>query len=82
MSEILNLSELKLNQKAVIVDWVCTQSQESFVQRLNDLGFLKGEVVEITNEAPFYKNPISIRIKDSVFALRREDVACFKVKVL
>ena len=54
--------------------------QERFLHRLHEIGFLVGERVELLNQAPFSQNPISVRIKGAVYAIRREDANCVLVK--
>ena len=46
---------------------------QDFLIRLFEIGFLLGEELEILHDAPLGRDPISVRIKGGVYALRRED---------
>lgn len=41
--------------------------------RLMEMGILEGSLIEILHEAPFGKDPIAIRVRDSIIALRRHE---------
>ena len=49
------------------------------MQRLYEVGFLVGETLEVMHEAPLSLDPMSIRIKDAVYAIRREDAELIQV---
>ena len=46
---------------------------QQFLHRLAEVGFLVGERVELLNQAPYSRDPISVRVKEATYALRRED---------
>jgi ferrous iron transport protein A len=48
------------------------------VSRLREMGFNRGETVELTGRAPFGE-PLLISIRGAVVALRKEEAACVKV---
>ncbi len=39
--------------------------------RFLELGFLEGESVEVVHEAPFGKDPLAVRVRGTLFAMRR-----------
>ena len=45
----------------------------SIRQRLMEMGFLEGSRVEILHEAPFGKDPIAVRVRGALIAVRRSD---------
>ncbi len=49
--------------------------------RLMELGFIEGVRVELVREAPFTRDPIAVRVKGSLIALRREEGASIEVDV-
>ncbi len=48
-------------------------SQLGMVQRLMEMGFLEGSQVEVVHEAPFGGDPIAVRVRGTLIALRREE---------
>lgn len=42
-------------------------------QRLMEMGFLEGSEVELVHEAPFGGDPIAVRVRGSLIALRRAE---------
>ena len=52
-----------------------------FLHRLHEIGFLVGEKLEILNQSPFSQDPISIRIKNAVYAIRRSDANWIYVRM-
>jgi ferrous iron transport protein A len=69
----IRLGELAPGSRAEIAGFCAAEELEDFLHRLYEVGFLVGEEVEILQDAPIGKDPISIRIKDAVYAMRRED---------
>jgi ferrous iron transport protein A len=50
--------------------------------RLMAMGLLEGEKVEVVHEAPFGKNPLAIRVRGSLIALRRQEANHVEVELL
>lgn len=68
----INLSNLMPGEDALIVFF--SESLETrFLNRLQEIGFLIGEKIELLQEAPFGRDPISVRVKGGVYAIRRAD---------
>ena len=67
------LGELDPGVRAEIVGFCAAEELQGFLHRLFEVGFLVGEQVEILQDAPLGKDPISIRVKDAVYAMRRAD---------
>ncbi len=77
------LGEVKPGSRAEIVGFNATSSEtEAFLHRLLEVGFLVGSQLEVLQEAPFAKDPISIRIKEATYALRRAEANLIQVKLL
>ncbi|MBL7715146.1 MAG: ferrous iron transport protein A [Bdellovibrionales bacterium] len=49
-------------------------------QRLFELGFLPGAVVDVVHEAPFSKDPMAIRVRGTLIALRRSEAELIRVE--
>ena len=67
------LGELSPGSRAEIVGFCADEDLQGFLHRLFEVGFLVGEEVEVLQDAPMGRDPISIRVKDAVYAMRRED---------
>ena len=74
------LGELAPGDHAEIVGFCVEGDLHHFLQRLFEVGFLVGEKIEVLQEAPFSHDPISIKIKDATYALRRDDANLIQVK--
>ncbi len=79
---ILNsrLGELQVGDQAEILSMESREGLEGFQRRLLEIGFLVGERIEVLGEAPFSRDPMSVRIKDATYALRREEANSILVK--
>lgn len=52
------------------------------VRRLLEMGFLEGSRVEVLHVAPFGGDPIAVRVRGSIVALRRSEANAVEVSVL
>jgi ferrous iron transport protein A len=77
---VVELGALVPGDEAVIVGFEMDTERENFLQRLFEVGFLVGEHLLVLQEAPFSKNPMSVRIKEATYAIRREDAAMIQVR--
>lgn len=64
-----SLASLKKGQKAR----VASLPSNGLCQRLMEMGLIIGATVELLHEAPFSKDPIALRVRGGVIALRRRD---------
>ena len=51
------------------------------LRRLAELGFIAGEPVQVLRRGPGGRDPIAVRIGDTMFALRRAEARCIEVRV-
>jgi len=79
-NEIENLGSLVPGDSAEITGFQESKELESFLYRLYEVGFLVGEKIEVLNHAPVSRCPISIKIKDATYAIRREDADLIQVR--
>lgn len=66
----MNLGELELGMTGVITK---TGGPIEIRRRLLEMGFLEGSVVELVHEAPFGGDPIAVKVRGSLLALRRNE---------
>jgi Fe2+ transport system protein FeoA len=79
-SDSQTLGMLHPGDAAEITGFSESKELESFLYRLYEVGFLIGEKLEVLNHAPVSKCPISIKIKDATYAIRREDANLIQVR--
>lgn len=76
------LGELKKGTKAQIVRvGGAHESHPEMLQRLLEMGLLEGCQVEILHEAPFGGDPLAIRVRGSLVALRRQEANAVEVVI-
>lgn len=72
------LGELKRGEKAKILS--VNGSDRALVQRMMEMGLLEGCTVELVHEAPFGGDPIAIRVRGALIALRRNEANLIEVE--
>jgi Fe2+ transport system protein FeoA len=72
------LGQLKKGQKGKITS---TGGEPEMNRRFLEMGLLEGSVVEIVHVAPFSGDPIAIRIRGSLIAMRRVEANHIEVSV-
>lgn len=75
-SEFLRLGSLKKGDRAQITE---VEDSPNCI-RLLEMGLLEGTQVEIVHEAPFGGDPIAVRVRDTLIALRRNEANQIRVK--
>lgn len=71
------LGEIKKGQRATIVS---IEGQDEICARLMEMGLLEGSVVELVHEAPFGGDPVAVRIRGTLIALRRNEANLVRVE--
>lgn len=51
------------------------------VRRLLEMGLLEGSQVELVHEAPFGGDPVAVRVRGALIALRRDEANLVDVEV-
>ena len=80
----MRLSELKTNQKAKIIQVhhvTKSAEQDTIATRLDSLGFVNGEIVEIITKGLFGSEPLLVKIGFSRFALRRAEADRIEIEI-
>lgn len=80
-SSFLLLSELKPGKRAEVIGFESIPDDlVAFMHRLREIGFNEGTMLEVLREAPVSKDPISVRIKEATYALRKSEAALIRVR--
>ena len=73
----LRLGEMSKGQSG----YICrVEGPESTVRRLLEMGMIEEAYVEIVHEAPFGGDPVAVRVRGGLLALRRQEAACVTVR--
>ena len=72
------LGEMNVGQGGKIVR---TAGPAEFHQRLLEMGLLEGSWIEILHEAPVARDPIAVRVRGTLIALRRSEANWIEVQV-
>jgi ferrous iron transport protein A len=73
------LGKLRKGQTGTIVSLDIVDSLDT---RLLEMGFLEGSKVEVMHEAPWGKDPIIVRIRGALIALRRQEADAVRIELL
>lgn len=73
---ISNLAQLRKGESAIILGLADDSANGTYMKaRLQELGFLPGEHIYVHAEAFPGRDPMAIRVGNSIFALRRQEAA-------
>lgn len=70
------LGEMKTGESGVIT---LTSGPIEIRSRLLEMGLLEGSLVTVAHEAPFGKDPIAVRVRGALLALRRTEANYIQV---
>jgi ferrous iron transport protein A len=71
------LGELKKGQSGSIVR---VGGERELLARLLEMGLLEGSRVELVHEAPFGGDPVAVRVRGALIALRRNEANLVEVE--
>ena len=74
--KIKSLSDLKVGESAIVVE--VNHQEPSFLERLCNLGFVKGTSIKVTQRGLF-GSPINIKLLGSVLSLRSNEASAIQV---
>ena len=74
-----SLEQAAIGEKLVVVKVHPSPISEDWRQRLEEIGFIPGESVELMRRGFPGSDPLVVRIGLSTFALRRAEAACIEV---
>ena len=73
----LLLGELRKGQGG----FICSiAGPEATIRRLLEMGMVEEAYVEIVHEAPFGGDPVAVRVRGGLLALRRQEASCVTVR--
>ena len=78
----IKLGELHKGGAGIITRVGRDEDDAACVSRLLEMGLLEGSHVEVFHEAPFGKDPIAVKVRGSLVALRRNEANAIEVTVL
>ena len=77
MSTVKRLGDLHKGQLGTIT--TIHEGPTGLAQRLMEMGFVEGNEVLVLLEAPFGKDPIAVRVRGAILALRRQEANLVEV---
>ncbi len=72
------LSEFHSGVKGIIQK---LEPLDGLTKRLMEMGFLEGETLELLHEGPIGKDPMAVRVRGGMIALRRSEASRVWVEV-
>jgi ferrous iron transport protein A len=69
----VKLGELEKGKRARIISIDPAAGSGEICARLMEMGLLEGSLVEVVHEAPFGGDPIAVRVRGAMIALRRNE---------
>lgn len=74
------LSQLPNGSQAVVTRTASAEVGAASLQRLQELGFIAGEPVQVLRRGPGGREPLAVQVGDSQFALRLLEAQCIEVR--
>lgn len=74
-----NLAQLRKGDSAIIIGFADDDDALFMRTRLQELGFLPGEKIHVHAEAFPGRDPMAIRVGNSIFALRRSEAEKIRI---
>lgn len=75
----LPLGSLKKGERGRIVGFL--SEGDDLIRRLLEMGLIEGSEVELLHEAPFGRDPVAVRVRGALIALRRSEANLVEVEV-
>jgi len=73
----VSLEHLSRGQGGIISS---LQGPDDKVHRLMEMGLIEGAHLEVVHEAPFGKDPVAVRVRGGLLALRRAEAQWVKLR--
>lgn len=81
VGQTTKLGELHAGQRGTIIAIEGAETLSSISRRLMEMGFLEGTVAEVVHVAPFGADPIAVRVRGTLVALRRQEASLVTVQL-
>ena len=75
----MKLGQLRRGDRGVIVN--VGEPEEALTRRFMEMGLLEGCKVELVHEAPFGGDPIAVRVRGALVAIRRQEANQIEIEV-
>ncbi len=72
------LNEIKNGKKCRVLN---INAREKLLNKLLDMGFIQGAIIEVIREAPLY-DPMQLRIHNYLISLRKSEANLIKVEAI
>lgn len=73
------LGTLAVGEAGTILSLQREPETSTLVDQLLAMGLIEGAVVQVVHEAPFSKDPIAVRVRGAIVALRRNEADLIEV---
>ena len=77
-TSLKKLGELECGDQGLIVR---VGGPEEVLRRFLEMGFVEGNEVTVLHEAPFGGDPIAVKVRGALIALRRQEANFIEVKL-
>jgi ferrous iron transport protein A len=77
----IQLGKLSKGDRGLIANVGAPGSSQELVDRLMEMGLLEGSRVEVIHEAPFGGDPIAVKVRGVLIALRRHEANAIEVYI-
>ena len=76
----MTLGDLARGERATVLKVHSPAGDAGLLLRLMQLGFLEGSSVEVVQVAPYFGDPIAVRVRGALIALRREEARAIEIE--
>ena len=76
----MTLGDLEVGARGTILKVLSPHGDAGLLLRLMQLGFLEGSSVEVVQQAPYFSDPIAVRVRGALIALRREEARAIVIE--
>jgi ferrous iron transport protein A len=75
--QVLRLADMKKGQGG----WICRlEGPDGAVRRMLEMGLIEEAYVEVVHEAPFGRDPIAVRVRGALLAVRRQEAQYVSIR--
>jgi len=80
----LTLADLPNGHRATVtaVRAATPEADASLLRRLEEIGFVPGELVHLLRRGPGGREPLAVQVGDTMFALRALEARCVQIEAL
>ncbi len=81
---LVTLADLPTGSHATVaaVHQASAEADPSLLRRLQEIGFVPGESVQVRHRGPGGREPLAVQVGDTLFALRAIEARCVQVEAI